>query len=32
MEEILLNKEILEKLKGEGKGLAFYTVANKLKP
>jgi hypothetical protein len=32
MEEDLLDKGILEKLKGEGKGLAFYTAANKLKP
>jgi hypothetical protein len=32
MEEALPNKGILEKLKGEGKGLAFYTVVNKLKP
>jgi hypothetical protein len=32
MEEILLDKGILEKLKGERKGLAFYTTANKLKP
>jgi hypothetical protein len=31
MEEILLDKGILEKLIGEGKGLAFYTT-NKLKP
>ncbi len=26
------NKGILEKLKGERKGWAFYTVTNKLKP
>jgi hypothetical protein len=32
MEETLLDKGILEKLKGEGKGLAFYVAANKLKP
>jgi hypothetical protein len=32
MEEVFLNKGILEKLKGEGKGLAFYTIVNKLKP
>jgi hypothetical protein len=32
MKEIIPNKGILEKLKGEGKGLAFYTTANKLKP
>jgi hypothetical protein len=32
MEEDLRDKGILEKLKGEGKGLAFYTTANKLKP
>jgi hypothetical protein len=31
MEENLLDKEIIEKLKGEGKGLAFYIVTNKLK-
>ncbi len=31
MEETFPNKGILEKLKGEGKGLAFYTIANKLK-
>jgi hypothetical protein len=31
MEEILLDKGILEKLKGERKGLAFYIIANKLK-
>jgi mannitol-1-phosphate/altronate dehydrogenase len=30
--EALPDKRILEKLKGEGKGLAFYTAANKLKP
>jgi hypothetical protein len=32
MEETFLDKGILEKLKREGKGLAFYTIANKLKP
>jgi hypothetical protein len=32
MEEILLNKGILEKLTREGKNLAFYTTVNKLKP
>jgi hypothetical protein len=32
MEEVFLDKRILEKLKKEGKGLAFYTAANKLKP
>jgi hypothetical protein len=32
MEEALLDNEILEKLKGEAKGLAFYTATNKLKP
>jgi hypothetical protein len=32
MEEILLNKGILEKLTREGKSLAFYIAANKLKP
>jgi hypothetical protein len=32
MKETLPNKGILEKLKREGKGLAFYTAANKLKP
>jgi hypothetical protein len=32
MEETLFDKGILEKLKRERKGLAFYTVANKLKP
>jgi hypothetical protein len=32
MEETLLDKGILKKLKREGKGLAFYTAANKLKP
>jgi hypothetical protein len=32
MEEDLLDKGIIEKLKGEGKGLAFYIIANKLKP
>jgi hypothetical protein len=28
----LPDKGILKKLKGERKGLAFYTTANKLKP
>jgi hypothetical protein len=32
MEEAPPNKKILEKLKGEKKGLAFYIAANKLKP
>jgi hypothetical protein len=32
MEETLLSKGILEKLKREGKGLAFYITTNKLKP
>jgi len=32
MEETLLDKGILEKLKGKAKGLAFYTSTNKLKP
>jgi hypothetical protein len=32
MEETLLDKGILEKLIREGKSLAFYTTANKLKP
>jgi len=32
MEETFHDKGILEKLKGEGKGLAFYITANKLKP
>jgi hypothetical protein len=32
MEEALLDKRILEKLKGKGKGLVFYIAANKLKP
>jgi hypothetical protein len=32
MEEILLDKRILEKLEGEVKGLVFYIAANKLKP
>ncbi len=32
MEEILLDKRILEKLEGEAKGLVFYIAANKLKP
>jgi hypothetical protein len=31
MEEIILDKGILKKLKREGKGLAFYTTTNKLK-
>jgi hypothetical protein len=31
MEETLPHKGIFLKLKGEGKGLAFYTIANKLK-
>jgi hypothetical protein len=31
MEEILLDKEILEKLTKEGKSLAFYTTINKAK-
>jgi hypothetical protein len=31
MEEALPDKGILEKLKGEGKGWAFYIAANKLK-
>jgi hypothetical protein len=31
MEETLPDKRILEKLKGKGKGLAFYTTTNKLK-
>jgi hypothetical protein len=31
MEKTFPDKGILEKLKGEGKGLAFYTTANKLK-
>jgi hypothetical protein len=31
MEEVLPNKGILEKLKGERKGWAFYIAANKLK-
>jgi hypothetical protein len=32
MEEVFLDKGILEKLKGKGKGLVFYTTTNKLKP
>jgi hypothetical protein len=32
MKETLIDKRIFKKLKGEGKGLAFYTIANKLKP
>jgi len=32
MDEALPNKRILEKLKGKGKGLAFYTTTNELKP
>jgi hypothetical protein len=32
MEEPLPDNGILEKLKREGKGLDFYTAANKLKP
>jgi hypothetical protein len=32
MKEILPDKGILKKLKREGKGLAFYTIANELKP
>ncbi len=32
MEEILLDKRILEKLTRKGKSLAFYTTVNKLKP
>jgi hypothetical protein len=32
MEEIFRDEGILEKLKRTGKGLAFYIVANKLKP
>jgi hypothetical protein len=32
MEKTFPYKRILEKLKGKGKGLAFYTIANKLKP
>jgi hypothetical protein len=31
MEETFPDKGILKKLKGEGKGLAFYTITNKLK-
>jgi hypothetical protein len=32
MEGTLPDKGILEKLEREGKGLAFYTTAKKLKP
>jgi hypothetical protein len=32
MEETLTDKGILEKLVREGKSLAFYIAANKLKP
>jgi hypothetical protein len=32
MEKALHDKGIIEKLKGEEKGLAFYTTTNKLKP
>jgi hypothetical protein len=32
MKEIHLDKGILEKLQGQGKGLAFYTTTKKLKP
>jgi hypothetical protein len=32
MKEILPDKGILEKLTKEGKSLAFYIAANKLKP
>jgi hypothetical protein len=32
MEETLPDKGILEKLTREGKSLAFYAAANKLKP
>jgi hypothetical protein len=32
MEETLLDKGILEKLKGKRKGLAFSIATNKLKP
>jgi hypothetical protein len=32
MKEIVLDKGILEKLKREGKGLAFYITTKKLKP
>jgi hypothetical protein len=32
MEEVVPDKGILEKIKGEGKGLAFYTATHKLKP
>jgi hypothetical protein len=31
MEKVFPNKGILEKLKGEGTALAFYTTTNKLK-
>jgi hypothetical protein len=31
MEETIPDKRILKKLKGKGKGLTFYTTANKLK-
>jgi hypothetical protein len=32
MEETFLDKRIVEKLTREGKNLAFYTAATKLKP
>jgi hypothetical protein len=32
MEESLIDQGILEKLTRKGKSLAFYTIANKLKP
>jgi hypothetical protein len=32
MEEVFPDKGIIKKLKGEGKGLTFYTTTNKLKP
>jgi hypothetical protein len=32
MDEIVPDKGIIEKLKGEGYGLVFYTTVNKLKP
>jgi hypothetical protein len=32
MEEAFPDNRILKKLKKEGKGLAFYIAANKLKP
>jgi hypothetical protein len=32
MEKTLPDKRTLEKLKREGKGLAFYSAAKKLKP